>query len=164
MSKKLADVTLNGRWSQSADMESYKDITSTEPDATKAKKKFESQQGREGKEWVGGQKRGGEGQESIKIVEDVAKAGYNIQNKRNVLESGRVSKSNCSGLLCQTWDNPKEMTDWLTHVIGEKQLTTCNTNCGTPSSSRAGVGLSPEIEQENSYLVTKSIEYENSFS
>nr|WP_314402282.1 integrating conjugative element protein [uncultured Aggregatibacter sp.] len=155
MSKKLADVTLNGRWSQSADMESYKDITSTEPDATKAKKKFESQQGREGKEWVGGQKRGGEGQESIKIVEDVAKAGYNIQNKRNVLESGRVSKSNCSGLLCQTWDNPKEMTDWLTHVIGEKQLTTCNTNCGTPSSSRAGVGLSPEIEQENIKAVTQ---------
>ena len=154
MSKKLADVTLNGRWSQSADMESYKDITSTEPDATKAKKKFESQQGREGKEWVGGQKRGGEGQESIKIVEDVAKAGYNIQNKRNVLESGRVSKSNCSGLLCQTWDNPKEMTDWLTHVIGEKQLTTCNTNCGTPSSSSAGVGLSPEIEQENIKTVT----------
>lgn len=155
MSKKLADATLNGRWSESADMESFKNITSSEPDATKAKKKLEESQGKEGKEWVGGQKRGGQGQEPIKIVEDVAKAGYNMQNKRSVLESGRVSTGNCSGLLCQTWDNPKEMTDWLTNVIGEKQLTTCKVDCGTPSSSRAGVGLTPEIEQENIKAVTQ---------
>ncbi|OOF81969.1 integrating conjugative element protein [Rodentibacter ratti] len=155
MSKKLADATLNGRWSESADMESYKKITSDEPDATRAKKKLEESQGREGKEWVGGQKRGGQGQEPIKIVEDVAKAGYNMQNKRNVLDTGRVSTSNCSGLLCQTWDNPKDMTDWLTNVIGEKQITTCKTDCGTPSSSRAGVGLTQEIEQENIKAVTQ---------
>lgn len=155
MSKKLADATLNGRWSESADMESFKNITSSEPDATKAKKKLEDSQGREGKEWVGGQKRGGQGQAPIKIVEDVAKAGYNMQNKRSVLESGRVSSGNCSGLLCQTWDNPKDMTDWLTNVIGEKQLTTCKVDCGTPSSSRAGVGLTPEIEQENIKAVTQ---------
>ena len=54
MSKKLADATLNGRWSQSSDMESFKDITSTEPDATRAKKRLEESQGKEGKEWVGG--------------------------------------------------------------------------------------------------------------
>lgn len=155
MSKKLADATLNGRWSQSSDMESFKDITSTEPDATRAKKRLEESQGKEGKEWVGGKKRGGQGQEPIKIVEDVAKAGYNMQNKRNVLESGRISGSSCSGLLCQTWDNPKDMTDWLTNVIGEKQLTTCKTDCGTASSSRAGVGLTPEIEKENIKTVTQ---------
>ena len=40
------------------------------------------------------------------------------------------------------------MTDWLTNVIGEKQLTTCKTDCGTASSSRAGVGLTPEIEKK----------------
>ena len=56
MSKKLADATLNGRWSQSSDMESFKDITSTEPDATRAKKRLEESQGKEGKEWVGGKK------------------------------------------------------------------------------------------------------------
>lgn len=149
MSKKLADSTLDGRWSLSADMEKYKTLLTNEPDANKVQKQLENNKGKEGKTWVGNQKKGGEGQEPINLVEDVASAGYNMLNNRPVLEKKPISGSNCNGLLCQTWEDPKQLSDWLTKVVGEQTLSTCAENCGTPSSSKPGVGLTPEIEEEN---------------
>lgn len=149
MSKKLADTTLNGRWSEMADLEKFKEITASEPDANKAQKQRESAQGKDGVPWIGGQKRGGEGQNPIKLVEDVSKAGYNMLSNRNPTETENVTSGNCSGLLCQTWEKPVEMTEWLTHVIGEQTLITCQTDCGPKSKSQPGVGITPEIEKEN---------------
>lgn len=149
LSKKLADTTLSGRWAENADLEKYKDITANEPDANKAQKALENSKGESGSDWIGGQKRGGKGQPPIKLVEDVAKAGYNMLNKRNPAEATSLTTGNCSGLLCQTWEKPAEMTEWLTHVIGEKTLVTCQTDCGSRSKSMPGVGLTPEIEKEN---------------
>ncbi|MGR3807759.1 integrating conjugative element protein [Pasteurella testudinis] len=155
MAHKLADATLGGKWGQAADLESYKNITSSQPDASKAKKELDDKQGKEGKSWVGNQKKGGQGQEPIKIVEDIAKAGYNLLNQRGVLESNSVSASNCQGALCQTWDNPQEAANWLTSVIGEQSISTCKVDCGTKNSSKAGVGLTPKIEDENIKTVAK---------
>ncbi|AAP95805.1 integrating conjugative element protein [[Haemophilus] ducreyi] len=149
MSKRLADATLDGRWSASADMEKYKMLLTSEPDANKVQKQLEDNKGKAGKTWVGNQPKGGEGQEPIKLVEDVATAGYNILNNRPVLEKKPISGSNCSGLLCQTWEDPKQLSEWLTKVVGEQTLSTCVENCGTPTSSKPGVGLTPEIEEEN---------------
>ena len=150
MSAKLADTTF-GKWGQMADLEHLQEVAKSEVDANKAKKSTEENQGRAGKLWIGGQKRGGEKQEPINLVEDVAKAGYNMLNKRRPLENGRIVTANCSGLLCQTWQEPKEMTEWLTNVIGEKKLITCETSsCGNGKGGvKPGVGLTPEIEREN---------------
>lgn len=155
MSQKLADATLSGRWSQAANLESYKDITTKEPDANKAQKAKEEDKGFAGKDWIGGQKRGGKGQEPIKLVEDVAKAGYNLLNKRPALSKQPIQQSSCAGLLCQTWEEPQQVADWLTNVIGEQTLVTCQTDCGTKSSTKPGVGLTPEIEAENIKTITK---------
>lgn len=153
MSKILADRTLGGKWGQAADLESYKQITASQPDAKQAQKDLENKKGKEGKAWVGGQKKGGENQEPIHIVGDVVKAGFNLLNKRNVLDKSTVS--NCDGSLCQTWDNPQTAADFLTKVIGEQSISTCKEECGTKTSSKAGVGLSPEIEEEHVRTIVK---------
>lgn len=155
MSKVLADYTLGGKWNQAASLDSFKEISATEPDANKAKKKFENDNGEKGSPWVGGKNKGGKGQEPIKIVEDVAKAGYNELNHRSATATGSIPSSKCAGLLCQTWSNPQEAADWLTKVVGEKAISTCKTDCGTKTGASPGTGLSPEIEEENIRTVTK---------
>lgn len=155
MSQKLADYTLGGKWGQAADLESFKDITSNQPDAKQAKKDLEDKQGKEGRAWIGGQKKGGQNQEPINLVGDVVKAGYNLLNKRNVLDTGKISESSCDGNLCKTWDNPQTAADFLTKVIGEQSISTCKTDCGTKTSAKAGVGLSPEIEEEHVLTIGK---------
>ncbi|WP_228777444.1 integrating conjugative element protein [Lonepinella koalarum] len=155
MSKHLADYTLGGSWNQAANLESYKDITASEPDANKAQKKLEEDNGEKGSMWVGGQKKGGKGQEPIKIVEDVAKAGYNQLNHRSATDKSSISSKNCAGLLCQTWETPQEAADWLTKVVGEKAISTCKTECGTKTGASPGTGLAPEIEEEHIRAVTQ---------
>ncbi|MFU2099332.1 integrating conjugative element protein [Mannheimia haemolytica] len=153
MSKVLADHTLGGKWGQAADLESYKQITSTQPDAKQAQKDLEDKKGKDGRVWVGGQRKGGENQDPINVVGDVAKGGFNLLNKRNVLDSSPVS--NCEGNLCQTWDTPQAAADFLTKIIGEQSISTCKEDCGTKTSSKAGVGLSPEIEEEHIRTIVK---------
>ncbi|HEB5597152.1 TPA: integrating conjugative element protein [Mannheimia haemolytica] len=153
MSKVLADHTLGGKWGQAADLESYKQITSTQPDAKQAQKDLEDKKGKDGRVWVGGQRKGGQNQDPINVVGDVAKGGFNLLNKRNVLDSSPVS--NCEGNLCQTWDTPQAAADFLTKIIGEQLISTCKEDCGTKTSSKAGVGLSPEIEEEHIRTIVK---------
>ncbi|HHE3641772.1 TPA: integrating conjugative element protein [Pasteurella multocida] len=155
MSKQLADYTLNGRWSKSADLENYKDIVAAEPDAKKAQKQAEGNKGKKGKEWVGGQKKGGENQKPIKLIEDVAKAGYNLLNNRNALDEKTIASKDCDGATCQQFDSPQKVSDFLTRIIGEQSISTCSEDCGPKTSSKAGVGLSPEIEEENVRTVEK---------
>lgn len=155
MANTLADATMGGKWSSLSDLESFRNITATEPDANKAQKQLDQNKGKKGIDWVGGHKAGGEGQQPIKLIEDVTKAGYNLLNKRNALDTGAITGSNCNGALCQTWSSPQDTADWLTKVIGEQSLSTCKEDCGTPVSAKAGVGLSPLIEQEIIETVTK---------
>ncbi|ATW43763.1 integrating conjugative element protein [Glaesserella parasuis] len=155
MSKVLANHTLGGKWGQAADLESYKQITSSQPDAKQAQKDLEDKKGKDGRVWIGGQKKGGENQEAINVVGDVVKAGFNLLNKRNALDTSTISGSSCDGNLCQTWDNPQTAADFLTKIIGEQSISTCKEDCGTKTSSKAGVGLSPEIEEEHVRTIVK---------
>ncbi|HDX1017792.1 TPA: integrating conjugative element protein [Pasteurella multocida] len=155
MSKQLADYTLNGRWAKSADLENYKDIVATEPDAQKAQKSSEENKGKKGKEWVGGEKRGGEYQKQIKLIEDVSKAGYNLLQNRQALDASQLTGKACTGALCQTFDSPQKLSEFLTRIIGEQSISTCTADCGPQTSSRAGTGLGPAIEEENIQTIEK---------
>ncbi|ERF77436.1 integrating conjugative element protein [Gallibacterium anatis] len=155
MSKQLADYTLNGRWAKSSDLENYKNIVANEPDAQKAQKKSEDNKGKSGIEWIGGQKRGGEKQKQIKLIEDVTKAGYNLLHNRNALDNSALTGSSCTGASCQAFDTPQKLSDFLTRVIGEQSISTCTEDCGPKTSSKAGVGLAPAIEEENVQTVEK---------
>ncbi|WP_342595571.1 hypothetical protein AAGT95_03555 [Salinicola lusitanus] len=78
MSEQLADATVGGQMQQGAMAENWRDIAAGNTDAVAAQEEAEAQAGNAGRTWVGGQKRGGSGQQPMRVVEDTAKAGYNL--------------------------------------------------------------------------------------
>lgn len=83
MSEQLADATMGGQMFQSAMAENWQDIAANNNDAVAAQESAEAQAGNNGRTWVGGQKRGGVGQEPVRVVADTAKAGYNLLHGRD---------------------------------------------------------------------------------
>lgn len=146
MSDQLADYTMDSKWAKAAGLENYKKITSEEPDAKKAKKKMEEEQGKNGISWIGGEKRGGMGQKAIDVLQDVVGAGFNMSVGRGVTQRGSIPTAQCDGRLCSEWQSPEDAAEYARRILGDKTLTTCET-CGTPTKSQAGTGLAPEIEQ-----------------
>lgn len=146
MSNQLADYAMDTKWVKAAGLENYKKITAEEPDAKKAKKKMEEEQGKNGISWIGGEKRGGMGQKAIDVLQDVVGAGFNMSVGRGVTQKGSVPTAQCDGRLCSEWQSPEDAAEYARRILGDKTLTTCET-CGTPTKSQAGTGLAPEIEQ-----------------
>lgn len=153
MAEKMTDFAYGSAWTQSAKAENYQSIASSEKDAVRAEQRVEKEAASKGKTWVGGQKRGGSGQQPIKLVGDTTKAGYNILNQRNVTETGSVSGSQCQGEICRVWSKPEDAAKWMTRVVGEQTINVAPDNDAGGSSeqksgAQAGVGLSPLIAEE----------------
>ncbi|ECG4949178.1 integrating conjugative element protein [Salmonella enterica subsp. enterica serovar Llandoff] len=153
MAEKMTDFAYGSAWTQSAKAENYQTVAASEADAVRAEKKVEKEAASKGKTWVGGQKRGGSGQQPIRLVGDTTKAGYNILNQRSVNDTGSISTSQCQGELCQVWSKPEEAASWMTRVVGEQTINVAPDNDASGSSeektgSQAGVGLSPLIAEE----------------
>ncbi|EFW11706.1 hypothetical protein SSYM_2171, partial [Serratia symbiotica str. Tucson] len=109
MSKRLADYTLGSKWQQAAVSEEYKDIVATSGgDAVSSDQKLQKATGEEGVTWVGGQKRGGKGQQAIQPTRDLAKADYNMMNSLPVTSNSRVGSASCSGTVCQRYKSSDE--------------------------------------------------------
>ncbi|MDP8189060.1 integrating conjugative element protein [Pasteurella skyensis] len=145
MSAKLADYAIDSKWAEMAGIENFKEIAATEPDVNKAKKRLERDKGKNGRAWIGGQKKGGQGQDPIDVIQDVVGAGYNMALGRSVTEKRSVSQTQCDGMICTEWSKPEEAAKYAREVLGGKTLYTCDT-CGTPSS-QPGRGLAPKIEK-----------------
>lgn len=147
ISNRMADMA-GGQlgWDQLAEgMALKKAVTST--DAVSAIEEAESSKGNEGVPWVGGRNAGGSGQEPIKVVADVTRAGYNLVNGRGVSDTGSIDANSCGGnLTCQTWTSPEAAVDWATRVLGEQEQRTCE-SC-TKTQTTPGVGLTPLIQEE----------------
>ncbi|EBL8291853.1 integrating conjugative element protein [Salmonella enterica] len=166
MAEKMTDFAYGSAWTQSAKAENYQSIAASEKDAVRAEKKAEQQAASKGKTWVGGQKRGGSGQQPIKLVGDTTKAGYNILNQRNVTDSGGISGSQCQGELCRVWNKPEEAANWMTRVVGEQTINVAPDNDASGSSeqksgAQAGVGLSPLIAEEQEKIAQVMTELVN---
>lgn len=146
MSDKLADYVMDSKWAKAAGLENYKDIVANQPDAKLAKKQMEQEKGEKGITWVGGEKRGGVGQKAIEVIKDVVTAGFNIIEGRQVTETSSLPTTKCDGRLCTEWQSPADAAEYARRILGEKTLITCE-NCGSPSKSQAGTGLSSEIEK-----------------
>lgn len=147
LSKKAADYLDSSSWSIIAKQENLQSsISTSNGDAIRATKEAEKDGGEKGVTWIGGQKRGGKNQQEINVISDVSRAGYNMLNNKTPTSTSYIPTSQCTGLLCETWKTPKEASDWLTNVIGERSITTCN-HCGQ-NKSKAGTGLPILIEKE----------------
>ncbi|MDP8185343.1 integrating conjugative element protein [Phocoenobacter skyensis] len=156
MSSVLADTTFNGKWSKYANLSTYKDImtNSTDLEINGVKQEYENKKGLDGGPWIGGVKKGGQSQSPMNIIGDVAKAGYNILNQRNATDTSTVSKSSCKGALCETFDTPKKVADYLTDVVGEISTGTCSPSQGCPETkTKPGQGLTTKIEKTNIQVV-----------
>lgn len=155
MSKKLADYTLGSKWQQAAVSEEYKDIVSTsDGDAVSSDQKLQKATGEEGVTWVGGQRRGGKGQQAIQPTRDLAKAGYNMMNSLPVTSNSSVGSGNCTGTMCQRWPSSDAAAAAVVKVLGDRSIRTCRETSGCtsggadnqPGSTLAGTGFSPVLE------------------
>lgn len=157
MAEKMTDFAYGSAWTQSAKAENYQSVAVSEADAVRAEKKVAKEAASKGKTWVGGQKRGGSGQQPIRLVGDTTRVGYNILNQRSVTDTGSISPSQCQGELCQVWSKPEEAASWMTRVVGEQTINVAPDNDVSGSSedktgAQAGVGLSPLIAEEQEKL------------
>jgi len=147
IANRLADMA-GGQtgWGQLAEGMALRDAVAS-TDAISAIEQAETSRGNNGVPWVGGGNAGGAGQNSIKVVGDVTRAGYNLLNGRSATDTSSIDLSACGNrLTCQTWNSPQAAADWATRVLGEREQRTCE-SC-TKTQTTPGVGLTPLIQEE----------------
>jgi integrating conjugative element protein (TIGR03755 family) len=151
IANRLADVAGGQtRWDQLAEGFALRDAvggSGGHADAVSAVDQAEANKGRHGVPWVGGGNAGGSGQEAIKVVGDVTRAGYNLLNGRSVTDASSISAAACGNrLACQTWPSPQAAAQWAVRVLGEREQRTCE-DC-TKTRTTPGAGLTPLIQEE----------------
>jgi integrating conjugative element protein (TIGR03755 family) len=115
-------------------------------DAVSTVAQVEANKGQAGVQWIDGSRRGGSGQEPIRIVNDSTMAGYNALNQRSALANSTISSTTCDGgALCTNWPVAQDAANWAKRVLGEREIRTCQ-NC-EPVNATAGVGLTPLIQE-----------------
>lgn len=96
----------------------------------------------EGLTWLGGISRGGEGQEPIRVLSEVAGAGLNILEGRP--PETRTDLPGDSAFR-QHFDGIEDVAYWVHKVLGDIEITVCD---GCVKGAIPGRGLIPFIEQE----------------
>lgn len=82
MANAMADKVVGGGWHQAAASQAWSQASQTNQDPVRAQETAEARSGNDGVRWVGGQHRGGQGQEPIRVVRDIAQAGYNLLHRQ----------------------------------------------------------------------------------
>ncbi|MYE82107.1 MAG: integrating conjugative element protein [Gammaproteobacteria bacterium] len=101
--------------------------------------------------WIGGAAKGGDGQDPIEAVGDVAAAGYNLLLGRAAGDESAVGPTACGESdICRAWDDPDAMAAWMRKVVGEIEVRTCE-GC-RKVTSQAGLGLPSLYRRERSEL------------
>lgn len=115
-------------------------------DIVQVKEDIDEQAGNSGTYWLGGGRRGGQGQDSINVVGDTVMAGYNITLDRPPSAGTPYIGSGPTPLLARTWNTPQQAREWAVRVLGDKHIRTCQ-DC--QSETTPGVGLLPVLEETN---------------
>lgn len=145
MGEKMTDLVYDSAWFARAKAENYQAIAASDRDAIRADQKAAKEAAKNGKRWVGGEKRGGSGQPPIRLVHDATTAGYNILNHQPATSSAMITPAECEGELCSVWQNPQDAADWMTRVVGEQTISMSE---DSPPGAQAGIGLHPLIDEE----------------
>ncbi|AMN77271.1 integrating conjugative element protein [Pseudomonas azotoformans] len=147
MAEKMADKVGQAGWGALAkNQEMQGNLAQAGGDAVAAVKNTETHNGNNGVSWVGGSKAGGDGQTPIRVTADVVRAGYNLLHNRSVDDGASISSNDClGGAICQTWASPQEESEWAVRVLGESEVSTCD-SCETLRAT-AGSGLTPLIQE-----------------
>jgi integrating conjugative element protein (TIGR03755 family) len=133
-------------WDQLAEGLALRDALGSN-DAVSAIEEAETSRGNGGVPWVGGDNAGGQDQEAIRVVSDITRAGYNLVNARDVMDTSPIDAAACADrLTCRTWNSADAAAAWAVRVLGEQEQRTCE-GC-TKTRATAGVGLTPLIQEE----------------
>ncbi len=125
-------------------------------DINDAKKEVDQNAGNHGVPWVQGVRddtssagtstgysAGGLNQPPIHVIADTVKAGYNAVLMRDLNDG---SPAPVGGELSHEFPSPGDAVSWITNVIGDQTVTTCNaTSCKATQSGISGRGLLPWI-------------------
>jgi integrating conjugative element protein (TIGR03755 family) len=157
MAEQMADV-IGGQssWDQFAKGVLMSSVTvTTSGDAVGSVEEVEEDHGNAGLPWVGGTNAGGMGQESIKLVADPTRAGYNLLNGRsNPRDESPIPITDCANrFACQAWRSPAEAVEFATQILGEEEKQTCDSCMKT--KTRPGMGLAPLIQETTDDRVDK---------
>lgn len=129
-------------------------------DIVEARDEVEDEGGDNGLPWIGGNQRGGRGQEPIHLIRDTIQAGYNALLNRAVTDTSAptVPTSTTPARMITLWSSPQSAQEWGNDILGEHHITTCD-NCS--KNSEPGAGLLYTIEQNTADLVTHLIDIVN---
>ena len=116
-------------------------------DAVAAKTAVEQSNGDGGIPWIGGAA-GGAGQQPLRLTGDLVEAGYRV-NLNQPASPGAPLAAIPEARLQALWATPDEARAWVTDVVGEATVTTCD---GCPKDSAPGTGLLPKKITEQSVI------------
>ncbi|HAV1520144.1 TPA: integrating conjugative element protein [Vibrio parahaemolyticus] len=119
-------------------------ISSVNKDAGILMDDTEENAGREGVDWVCGEKAGGDGQDSIKSS-DIVLSSFNQLAGRDSCDTSSVSVTDSSPLHVSHWDSPQSAKQWFIDVVGDVEVNT--TPSKKPIDTKIGTGLMPKIEE-----------------
>lgn len=169
MSKRMMDFAGNNKWTQSAVMDEYRSlVNSGDADAVRVNNSADKLQGNSGQNWIGGQKRGGQGQQAIRPTHDLTAAGFNMMNSLPVLSTDTVGTNSCNGGACAKYSSAEEAAKAVAQVVGDSSLRTCSdaSQCTSgdadqqPGATQAGTGFAPILEEttkENTEQLVKLV-------
>lgn len=129
-------------------------------DINEVKEQIAKDDGANGVPWVqginsgrGGLYAGGKGQPPIKVITDTVIAGYNviIGKNRAYNDTSAPAKTKANAQLTDTWRTPVDASNWITHVLGDEEVTTYS---GGNKDSTPGVGLLPEVQSEATQIAS----------
>jgi integrating conjugative element protein (TIGR03755 family) len=144
-----ATISVGNQWKQHLSL-----TASGSEDINDAKKDVDAHSGDTGVQWVQGTKgndgsfyAGGLSQPPIHAVADTVRAGYNAMLGRSDLNSNDPAPQ--GGELSKQFPQPSDAVAWITNVVGDQTVTTCNAgedpSCKSNQGGISGRGLLPWI-------------------
>lgn len=142
-----ATISMGDQWKQHLSL-----TASGQEDINAAKKDVDQNAGNNGVPWVQGTSdgnsdnsyhAGGLNQPPVHVIADTVKAGYNAMLMRDLNNN---SPAPTGGELATDFPTPQDATSWVTNVVGDQTITTCNDpSCKNQQGGVSGRGLLPWI-------------------
>jgi integrating conjugative element protein (TIGR03755 family) len=140
-------------WVRLAKGEAWNAEASTGGDVVTAKYNVERNGGANGVRWLGGQQRGGENQLPIRLIYDLTVAGYNAAfNSTNVTAGDNAYQAPAPSMqqtrLMQAFRFPSAAARYAQDVLGDMEISLCDTAACPTKATSTGTGLGPKFEAE----------------
>jgi integrating conjugative element protein (TIGR03755 family) len=141
-------ISLNDQWKKHLTF-----VSSGNEDINQSKKDIDTHSGDTGIPWVQGKNdwdsslhAGGKSQPPIHVIADTVKSGYNALLNRDLSSDEDAPNDATNNQLKQFFPNPKSASNWVTNVLGDQVITTCNDDsCKSKQGSLVGRGLLPWV-------------------